>query len=369
MKSNGILTLAFTLLGSTITSGQTQAPPANPQPAGATRSLQASQDPREAAVLAACKNPPPPAQRPPGAPGGAPAGAPPPPAPGPRDYAVTEIPGVIATGQQWKFVWQELGNNGDGIIGSPDGGLLIAQNDNSKVVKLDRRGNPSVVYTGTNTGGALSMNTKGDLFIVERGVNPSVAQLAPVRKTLANSYLGDPMDCIGVVINDLAADSKGGVYFTMGGLFYSSPTGQVTKYGENLHTNGIILSADEKTLYVTNGQTVAAFDVQPDSSLTNQREFGKLEGGGFGDGSTIDEAGRIYVTTNNGVQVLGPDGKYIGLIPTPRGVISVAFSGHDKKTLFILARGAKDTQGNEVANAAQVYSISMIAQGFKKRAK
>jgi hypothetical protein len=50
-------------------------------------------------------------------------------------------------------------------------------------------------------------------------------------------------------------------------------------------------------------------------------------------------------------------------------VNSVALSGKDKKTLFILARGARDSQGDEVANAAQVYSISMIAQDFKKRAK
>jgi gluconolactonase len=365
MTVKRILTISLALLGSTIALGQTQAPPAAPQPAGVQRSLQASQDPKEAAVLAACKTPPPPAQRPPGAPA---AGAPAAP-PGPRDYAVTEIPGVIAARQQWTFVWQELGNNGDGIIGSPDGGLLIAQNDNSKVVKLNKNGAPSVVYSDTNTGGALSMNTKGELFIDERGLNPSIVELAPAHKTLANSFQGDPMDCIGVVLNDLAADSKGGAYFTMGALYYASASGQVTKYGADLRTNGIILSTDEKTLYVTNGRVVAAFDVQPDASLTNEREFGKLEGGGFGDGSTIDSAGRIYVTTDPGVQVLGPDGRYLGLIPTPRGVISVAFSGQDKKTLFILARGARDTQGNEVANAAQVYSIPMIAQGFKKRAK
>jgi gluconolactonase len=276
---------------------------------------------------------------------------------------------VIAAGQRWKFVWQELGNNGDGIIGSPDGGLLIAQNDNSKVAKLDKNGNASVVYSDTNTGGAVSMSAKGALFIVERGLNPSLVELAPTRKTLANSFQGDPLDCIGIVLNDLAADSKGGAYFTMGGLFYAGASGQVTKYGDNLRTNGIILSTDENTLYVTNGPTVAAFNVQPDGSLSNQREFGKLEGGGFGDGSTIDAAGRIYVTTGPGVQVLGTDGKYLGLIPTPRGVISVAFSGRDKRTLFILARGAKDSQGAEVANAAQVYSIPMIAQGFKNRAK
>ena len=45
---------------------------------------------------------------------------------------------MIAAGQQWKFLWQEVGNNGDGIVGTDDGALLLAQNDNSKVLKLDQ---------------------------------------------------------------------------------------------------------------------------------------------------------------------------------------------------------------------------------------
>jgi gluconolactonase len=282
---------------------------------------------------------------------------------------VTEIPGVIAAGQQWKFIWQEAGNNGDGILGANDGSLLIAQNDNSKVVKLDRDGKASVAYSDTLTGGSLSMNSKGALFLAQRGLKAAVVELAPQRRALATSYQGDPLDCIGGVLNDLTADSKGGVYFTMGGVYYASPKGVVTKYGENIGPNGIILSGTEKILYVTNGPTLAAFDVQPDGSLTNQREFAKLEGGGNGDGSTIDTAGRIYVTTNPGVQVLSPEGKYLGIIPTPRGVISVAFGGNDKKTLFVLARGASQADGSEVAYAAQVYGISLFAQGFKGRAK
>lgn len=67
--------------------------------------------------------------------------------------------------------------------------------------------------------------------------------------------------------------------------------------------------------------------------------------------------------------MISPDGKYLGIIPTPRSVISVAFGGRDKKTLFVLARGARDANGSEVANAAQVYAIQMIAQGYKGRAK
>jgi gluconolactonase len=206
------------------------------------------------------------------------------------------------------------------------------------------------------------------VFMVERGLRARVEQVAPQRKVLADTFQGEPLDCIGGVINDLTADSKGGVYFTMGGLFYANPQGVVTRYGEGLQTNGVILSADEKTLYVTNQTTLAAFDVQPDGSLTNQREFTKLEGGG-GDGSTIDAAGRLYVTTNAGVNVIGADGKNLGVIPTPRGVITTAFGGPDKKTLFILARGAKTANGEEIANAAQVYAIQMIAQGYKGRPK
>src|SRR4029450_14148810 len=75
--------------------------------------------------------------------------------PGPREYTVTAISGVIAAGERWKFLWQEAGNNGDGIVGTDDGGLLIAQNDNSKVVKLDKNGVASVAYSDTHTGGSL----------------------------------------------------------------------------------------------------------------------------------------------------------------------------------------------------------------------
>jgi sugar lactone lactonase YvrE len=380
MTSKQILTIGLSLLGSTFALGQGQAPLLPPAPANPPApSLQAGADPGYAALIATCKNPPPArgarggggagargAAGAAGAPAAAGARGPQAPA-GPRDVTVTEIPGVIAAGQQWKFLWQEAGNNGDGIVGTNDGDLLLAQNDNSKVVKLDKNGKTSVVYSDTHTGGALSMSPKGVMFINERGLHQRIVQL-PQRKVLADNYQGDPLDCIGGVLNDLTADSKGGVYFTQGGVYYASPKGVVTKYGDT-GPNGIILSANEKILYATNGPSLAAFDVQPDGSLTNQREFAKLEGGGNGDGSTIDAAGRIYVTTNPGVQVISPEGKYLGLIPTPRGVITTAFGGKDKKTLFILARGAKDASGNEVANAAQVYTIQMIAQGYKGRAK
>jgi gluconolactonase len=321
--------------------------------------VQAPQDAREADLLKTCRVPPPAGR---GGPGRGKGGPPPAAAAGPREVKVTEIPGVIAAGQQWKEAWQVDGNNADGIIATKDGGLLIAQNDKSEVVKLDKNGKLSVAYTATNTGGSVAVSSKGAMFVNNRGYKESIEQLAPQRKTFVDQMNGDPLDCIGGVLNDLTADSKGGVYFTMGGLFYAGPKASIKRYGENLTTNGIVLSANEKRLFVTNGTTVAVFDVQKDGSLTNQREFGKLEGGGGGDGSTFDTAGRLYVTTNPGIQVLASDGKYLGLIPSPRGVISVAFSGPDRKTLYAVSR-------DNAQNRDWIIAIQMISQGPKGRGK
>jgi sugar lactone lactonase YvrE len=368
MKTITVFTIALGVLGGIVAISQIQAQAPTPAGGRSGPGVQAAADSKEPDVLKTCKTPP---QARGGGPGGAKGGG----AKGgdgakggakgpaptyPVDYKVTEIPGVVAAGAQWKEVWQVDGNNADGLIGTKDGGILIAQNDNSKVMKLDKNGKVSEAYTGTNTGGSVAMSAKGALFVANRGLNPSIEQLAPVRKTLANKYQDDPMDCIGVVLNDITADSKGGVYFTMGTVYYADPKGKVTRYGQMLNTNGIMLSPDEKHLYVTNGASLVEFDVEKDGSLTNQRDFAKWDSGS-GDGSTFDTAGRFYVTTNaGGIKVIGPDGKFLGTIPAPRPVLSMTFSGPDRKTIYAVSRvGDKDW----------IIALPMLSQGTKGRGK
>jgi len=334
-----------------------------------------------------------------------------------RDYTVKEIPGVIAAGQQWKTVWTGRGNNADGPVATKNGGMLFAQNTDSKVMEIDKNGKVSFPYTDTNTGSAVAMSKKGALFVNERGLPNSIWQLKPKKKLFANMFNGEPLDCLGGVLNDLTADSKGGVYFTMGGLYYADSKGVVTKQGTVGGTNGIILSADEKILYVTGriggaaaagggrgaaapqggrgggapaqgpaaippvpgaaapaggaggggrgnaapaapgtGGSIIAYDVQPDGSLKNERQFATVGG----DGSTIDSMGRVYSTGGLGVQVVSPDGKFLGEIPAPLNLITVAFSGPDKKTLY----GVANNQQYD-----EIFTIQMIAQGYKGRAK
>jgi gluconolactonase len=204
----------------------------------------------------------------------------------------------------------------------------------------------------------------------------AITVLAPEPRLVADKW-GDGTP-LSVRPNDLAADSQGGAYFTSGCVYYAA-NGTATPVADNIRTNGILFSADDKTLYVTNagsGQrpgTIVAFDVAAPGRLVGRRDFATLEAGN-GDGLALDAEGRLYVTSNPGVQVFDRTGKYLGLIPTPRGVISVAFAGPDKKTLYVVGSGAEDASGQPIREgpqqtAATVFSLPMLARGVDGRAK
>ena len=329
-------------------------------------SQQAWQNPGLPAVLAKCKVKPPSAAVKPSV-GEKEANAEPVPAPLPTS---TAIPGVIEAGRTWKVVWSWQGNNADGPIAGDKGTLLFANNDASNVMQMDpATGLARIIHSDVNTGGAVSRSKNGALFLVSRGLNPGILQLEPQRKVLASSFRGEPLDCVGGVPNDLSADSRGGVYFSVSrtGVFYANPQGVVSQHGKEVTgANGIILSPDEKTLYVTNSEVVVAFDVRPDGSLTNQRDFAKLRGGQRGDGSAVDQQGRLYVSTNATVDVFEPNGNFLGTIPGVPGLHGVAFGGADKKTLFAIV-----FYGNWGTPSARnrIIAIPTIAQGYTGRAK
>lgn len=301
-----------------------------------------------------------------------------------REVTVTDIPGVVAAGQRWQLAWQG-GDNADGLVGTRDGGLLFAQEQPSRVSKLDAHDRVSVYAERTRGAGALALDAKGRLIAVQRTCTDpglrapcseptAVAVIHPERerRTLADSFDGMPLGRL----NDLVVSRQGVVYFTVGEAYFVKPGMPVAHIGEGLRTNGIMLSPDEKTLYVTNGGSVVAFDVGADGVPMRQRDFARLEAGGGGDGMAVDGESRLYVTSQPGVQVFGGDGKYLGVIPTPRNAISVAFAGAAKRTLYIVGSGALDAQGKEMTtppgvrnNAKSIFKIAMRAQGFTGRAK
>jgi sugar lactone lactonase YvrE len=157
--------------------------------------------------------------------GAAAAAAPPEPA---RAGSFAAIAGVVAAGQSWKTVWQWEGNNADGLIADRDGTLLFANNDASNVMRLDpATGLAEIVHADTNTGGAVARGKSGALFLVSRGLNGGILQLEPQRRLVASRFDGEPLECIGGVLNDLVVDSRDGVYVALtgpkGGVFHADP--------------------------------------------------------------------------------------------------------------------------------------------------
>jgi len=302
---------------------------------------------------------------------------------GPRDVTTTAIPGVVAAGQTWTKVWQAGGNSADGIIAAQDGGVLVAQEDYDAVLKIDKDGRQSVAVANAKGVGSLSMDRQGRLYAVHRTERPgstkldgasivnAITILAPQRRLITDKWPDGT--ALTARPNDLAADGHGGAYFTSECLYYASSKG-VMVVADNLRTNGIAFSPNDRILYVTNGGSLVAFDVKGPGVLTNRRDFATLQAGGSGDGSAVDSQGRVYTSSDPGVQVFDSNGKYLGLIPTPRSAISVAFAGPDKKTLYIVASGAEDENGTPIRQgpqqtAATIYKMPMIAQGLQDRAK
>ena len=302
-----------------------------------------------------------------------------------RPAEITAIRGIIAANAKWEMVWHDI-KTADGIVSTSDGGVIFAQEQSDTIRKLDWKNRESVYVTDTHGTGAVSVDSQGRLYAVERTCTDpgkhmpdcaeptKVALLKPSKKVLAEKFADGKS--LGRV-NDVVADGRGGAYFTSTGLYHVSASGKVsTVADQDIRTNGVILSADGKTLFTTNGGTIVAFDVNADGSTKNRHDFGTLDGDTGGDGMAIDNAGRLYITASKGVHVLGKDGKHIGLIPTPRAPISLTFSGPNKKTLYVATMGAYGSDGKPwnvpqgVRNTAMtMYRTPVVTQGFAGRPK
>ncbi len=180
------------------------------------------------------------------------------------------------------------------------------------------------------------------------------------RTAVASLYIGSRFNSP----NDLAVRSDGNVYFSDPDYQAPTPTPQaqtrvyriapttdaVTVVDAALtEPNGVTLSLDENTLYVSSTHGVFAFPVMADGS-TGAEPATPLIATNI-DGMVIDCAGNIYAAEvgSGNIRVYSPEGTELAGSPiVVTGVSSVtntAFGGADQKTLFISAQGSGGEQG------------------------
>jgi len=76
-------------------------------------------------------------------------------------------------------------------------------------------------------------------------------------------------------------------------------------------------------------------------------------------------SGALQERAGSEVRLFAADGKLLGSIPAPVSLITAAFAGKDKKTVYAVT----SLRSPDGMQRAEVYSIPMIAQGFAGRAK
>lgn len=275
---------------------------------------------------------------------------------------------VIGTGYSWSEgpVWVRSG-----------GFLLFSDIPNNAIIRWDAKHGARTYlkpagYTGDDPRGGelgsngLAIDPQGRLVLCQHG-DRRIARLdspleEPMAKysTLVDRFEGKRLNSP----NDLVFDSHGMLYFTdppyglsrelpsgqpeleFNGVYRLDPKGKLTLLTKELERpNGIALSPDEKTLYVSNSHQprlrIMAYPLEKDGTLGTGRVFfdaqnlaGKQPGSC--DGLTVDHAGNLFATMPGGVGVFAPDGKQLGLLATGDRTANVRF-GEEGATLFICA--------------------------------
>ncbi|XZE43746.1 SMP-30/gluconolactonase/LRE family protein [Pirellulaceae bacterium SH467] len=234
--------------------------------------------------------------------------------------------------------------------------LYFTDIPNNRILRTDLIGGLEVFLEPSGKCNGLMLDGKGTLIACRMdGELIAVDTSSKKVTTLSGEFQGKRFNAC----NDLVIDKQGGIYFTdpryaapepwpqkVESFYYRSPSGNVSRLGEQLTApNGIILSPDEKTLYVLPSmqKELMAYEVLEPGKIGSgkvlyeiKQPAGKTNSGG--DGLSVDVDGNLYLTTDLGIQVVSPQGKLLGIIQLPEQPANCAFGGPGNKTLFATCR-------------------------------
>ena len=227
-------------------------------------------------------------------------------------------------------VWREKTRKANGLLFDADGSLLACEGAAGRVTRTEMK--------------------SGKVSVV------------------AATYNGFPF----AAPNDLCVDRAGRIYFTsrpgvedpdkgnVNAVYRIDLDGQVSQilaWPEIHMPNGIVISPDDRTLYLIEAhpdadrnRCILAFDLNQDGSVSHRRTHINFYPGRSGDGMCIDSAGNLYVAaglhrtrktsetldTRPGIHVISPQGQLVDYLRTPEDTITnCSFGGPDLRTLYV----------------------------------
>ena len=248
---------------------------------------------------------------------------------------------ILIPGQDWELVGQGYKFT-EGTAANAKGEVFYQDIPNSKTYKIGLDGKLSVLALDSKKASGTSFGPDGKRYVVAGGTKQIISYDANEKETIvADSIAG----------NDLVVAKNGNVYVTApdgtekpGKLYLIRPNGEKIVVDEGLKfANGIALTPDQTQLYVTESAThwVWIYTIKADGTLAYKQRYGWLHvpdvsENAWSDGLKCDTAGRVYVASRLGIQILDQLGRVNAIIPLPTGQASnCCFGGADFNTLYV----------------------------------
>lgn len=272
----------------------------------------------------------------------------------------------------------------EGPIAMPDGSVLVVEIMGETLKRVTSDGTVSVVATLGGGPNGAAMGPDGHCYVCNNGGFTWRTDNGFSRPTgAAEGYKGGYIqrvdiqtghievlysECDGMPLhgpNDIVFDQQGGFYFTdfgkkhddrlmLGSLYYATTDGQSIRcIARHLLTpNGVGLSPDEQTVYVSETETarVWRYPVRGQGQVATEPwpspNGGQFVFGGKGyqrfDSMAIEADGNICVATlvNGGISVISPDGEMLEFHQAPESYCTnICFGGPDMTTAYITLSG------------------------------
>lgn len=216
-------------------------------------------------------------------------------------------------------IWREAGANG--LYPDTSGSILLADTGNRMIARLDLATKQKTPVATHFEGRRLS--TPNDVVRTRSGI----------------VFFTDPP--YGFRRGDAAEQKEQ----SFNGVYRVARDGTVSAIEKTLtRPNGVALSPDERTLYVTQSEPrraiIMAYSLDADGNVTGSRLFHDATDlatagvSGLPDGLTVSADGTIFTSAPGGVLVLSKDGKRLGRISTGKGIANCKF-GDDGRTLYL----------------------------------
>ncbi|MGE0606381.1 MAG: SMP-30/gluconolactonase/LRE family protein [Pirellulales bacterium] len=240
-----------------------------------------------------------------------------------------------------------------------EGNIYFSDGPNDRIMKIAKEGPVSVFRHPCGRTNGMKFDQQGRLVMCQSsgaGGGRRVARLEAdgTETALAERIDGHPLNAP----NDLTIDRQGRIYFTdiaappegqqpdlASGVYRIDGPGTFVRVIEGLlKPNGIVLSADNKMLYVSDRgtQKLHRYQVQADGGLEPDGIVYDFSPDRGIDGMTLDAEGNIWAAAGldatTGLWVISPQGKLLLHRPMPEFSTNLCFAGQDLCDLYFTAQ-------------------------------